>query len=240
MSIKISMKTAKLQIGSNQWLAHLKQGASFFGVGLEGRALQSFTKFAEELLIWNAKINLTSITEPAEIIEKHFVDCLALLPYLEPDANILDVGAGAGFPGIPLKIALPDLRLMMVDASVKKVSFLKHIIRVLGLNDTEVHHIRVEHFSQSKVENEKFDVVICRAFSALDKFLQQALPHLSKSGMALAMKGTYPLEEIQMLGGIETDVQVLFWDKYHIKVDVSTYQLPFSCGHRSIVRITLK
>jgi 16S rRNA (guanine527-N7)-methyltransferase len=236
LPIENFMKTTGMQIGSNQWCMHLKQGASFFGVDLESQALCRFTRLAEELLIWNAKINLTSITEPAEIMEKHFIDSLALLPCFESDAMVLDVGSGAGFPGIPLKIALPNLRVTMIDASAKKVSFLKHAIRVLGLKNIEASHTRIEQLAQSKVENRKFDVVTCRAFSALDKFFLQALPLLSKRGAALAMKGTFPIEEIKKLGGIKAETQLLLWNQYHLKLDVSTYQLPFSCGQRSIVR----
>lgn len=217
----------------------MKQGASSFGVGLNERALQRFTQLAEELLAWNAKINLTSITDPIEIIEKHLVDCLAIAPSLDLDATVLDVGAGAGFPGIPIKIACPNLSVTLIDASAKKVSFLKHAIRILDLKDIEAHHIRVENFVQNKAGRGKFDVVVCRAFSGLDKFLQQALSLLSEKGMVLAMKGIFPKEEIRKLGGTDSNTQSLFWNNYHLKMDVSTYQLPFSRDHRSLVRVIL-
>lgn len=227
-------------IGSNQWHTLLQQGALSFGVELDHQNMQRLTRFVEELLIWNRKINLTSITKPEEIAEKHIVDSLAVAPYLNPTVKILDMGAGAGFPGIPLKIVLPDLKMTLIDASAKKISFIKHVVRVLELRDIEAYHIRAENLSQSPTHDTVFDVVVSRAFSALDQFLRLALPFLPRNGMALAMKGTFPIDEIRVLGGRKTNSQIVSWHDYRLEIDVSTYRLPFSRGQRSLVRATLK
>ena len=101
-------------VGSKRWHLHLRKGASLFGVDLDDLSLQSFTRYAKELLIWNKKTNLTSITDPYEIVEKHFIDSLAVYPYLTPYAYLLDMGTGAGFPGLTLKITLPNLKATLM------------------------------------------------------------------------------------------------------------------------------
>ena len=196
--------------------------------------------FAQELLLWNKKINLTSITTPEEIAEKHFIDSLAIVSYLAPGAKILDMGTGAGFPGIPLKIALPDLEMTLIDASVKKISFVKHIIRVLGLKGIKAQHIRADDLSQRLTQSDKFEVVTCRAFSTLNDFLSLALPFLSAGGSALALKGNFPIDEINALGDAGANQQILFRNKHRLKMEAHTYQLPFSHGQRSLIRFTLE
>lgn len=228
-----------MKVGSDQWNRRLKRGASHYELELDDHCLQNFTRFAKELLLWNQKINLTSIIEPAEIVEKHFIDTLAIHSHLSQDATILDMGAGPGFPGIPLKLIQPKLKMTLIDASVKKVSFLKHVIRILKLSNIQAHHIRAEDFSLKKSENDLFKVVICRAFSTLDKFLDLALPLLSQGGTALAMKGKFPFEEMRVIGGNGVDPQTIFYRHYHLKVASHLYQLPFSYSHRSLIRFTI-
>ena len=229
----------KMTIGSDQWKQRLKQGASYFELELDDHCLQKFAQFAKELLVWNQKINLTSIIKPSEIVEKHFIDALAIHPYLCPEATVLDMGAGPGFPGIPLKLIRPMLKMTLIDASAKKVSFLKHVIRILKLTDIQAHHMRAEDIPLKRSENNLFEVVICRAFSALDKFLDLALPLLSQGGTVLAMKGKFPYGEMKVIGGNGTDPQTICYRHYQLKVTSLLYQLPFSYSHRSLIRFTI-
>jgi 16S rRNA (guanine527-N7)-methyltransferase len=228
----------KMTVGSDQWNRLLKQGAARYQLELDDQCLQHFTRFAKELLRWNRKINLTSIIEPSEIVEKHFIDALAVHPYLSQGATILDMGAGPGFPGIPLKLIRPMLQMTLIDASVKKVSFLKHVIRILKLANIQAHHMRAEDFPLKRSEDELFNVVICRAFSTLDKFLDLALPLLAQGGTALAMKGKFPYGEMKVIGGNGTDPQTICYRHYQLKVTSLLYQLPFSCSHRSLICFT--
>jgi 16S rRNA (guanine527-N7)-methyltransferase len=229
-----------MQIGSTQWQTTIQTGAALFSISLDNSSLNRFALYAKELVTWNRKINLTAITAPDEIAEKHFIDSLAVVPYLAPDIKILDMGTGAGFPGLPLKIIMPDLKMTLIDASIKKVSFLKHIIRILNLKHIWARHIRAEEFSQEQVANKKFDVVLCRAFSSLNNFFFLALPFLKKGGKALALKGSLPFEEIYSIGGTESETQSICWHGHHIKLDLYTYQLPYSKGNRSLVSFTLE
>lgn len=227
-----------MQIGSDQWNTLIQQGASSFSVSLDDYAIKAIVLFAKELLIWTKKINLTSITAPEEIAEKHFVDSLAIAPFVMHGASVLDIGTGAGFPGIPLKIALPELQMTLIDASVKKISFVKHIVRLLGLKNITAKHMRAEDFSQLITPSCKFDIVLCRAFSSLDDFLGLAIPFLTSEGSAMALKGNFPVDEIKALGGVEARNQIIYWNDKPLKMDISTYHLPFSRAHRSLIRFT--
>jgi 16S rRNA (guanine527-N7)-methyltransferase len=226
-------------VGSKIWQLQLRQGSSFFGVDLDDLTLQRFSRYAKELLIWNKKINLTSITQPHEILEKHFIDSLVVYSYLLPYRSLLEMGTGAGFPGIALKIVLPRLKATLIDASAKKINFIKHIIRTLDLKDIQAQYIRAENLYQRKTYRDNFGVVICRAFSALDTFLDMALPLVTKGGIALAMKGKFPYNEIKSIGAMGSDPQYIYRNNCHLKMDTYTYQLPFSLSQRSLIRFTL-
>src|SRR5512136_485117 len=115
----------------------LVEGARSFGVYLDGKAIESFEIYLKELLKWNQKINLTAIRSEKGIVLKHFLDSLSVTSYLPEHASILDIGSGAGFPGIPLKIVQPAFRITAIDSVRKKVDFQKHIIRALGLKGVE-------------------------------------------------------------------------------------------------------
>ena len=123
----------------------LRQATHKVGVSLSDTQIGLFGLYLRELLEWNKTFNLTSIRDPEDIIIKHFVDSLTPLPYLELSGEILDIGPGAGFPSLPLKIAAPELQVQLVEANRKKVSFLKHLIRTLKLESVTVLHSRFEH-----------------------------------------------------------------------------------------------
>ncbi len=143
----------------------------------------------EELLRWNRRVNLTAITRMDEVVEKHIVDSLALLPLLSGRERVLDVGSGGGFPGLPLKIACNSLRLVSVDAVAKKINFQRHVVRQLGLTDCIPLHMRIEDVPDWEGFGQGFDVIVSRAFASLDDFVRLTLPCLAEGGRLVAMKG---------------------------------------------------
>lgn len=149
-----------------------------------------FVLYANELIEWNKKFNLTSITEPAEIRSKHFEDSLTIskcFDFSSGAPKIIDIGAGAGFPGIPLKIVFPNIRLTLIDSVRKKTVFLGHIVNVLRLDDVDVICKRSEDFT--KEVRESFDLALCRALAPLNIAIELCLPFVRTGGMFIAMKG---------------------------------------------------
>lgn len=168
----------------------LKDSASALNVALEGRALDLFERYYRELLIWNEKMNLVSVRTPEEIVIKHFVDSLTPMPYIiAPQGSLLDIGSGGGFPGIPLKIARPALQVSLLEASRKKSSFLRHLIRQLPLSQAVVIHARVESAMAGNTYRHAFHTVISRAAFKLPELFTMARFFLSPGGLLIAMKG---------------------------------------------------
>ena len=177
----------------------LKTGATELGLTLGNNEISLFLKYLTELKEWNKKINLTAITDDRDIIIKHFLDSLTLVPFLTDQKTLLDIGSGAGFPGIPLKIVLPELKATLVDSVNKKVIFMKYIIRTIGLKNIGAIQARAEDKEVMKKFDYSFDVVTSRAFSELGKFLDIAAPYAKKGGMLLAVKGPKGIEELKGL-----------------------------------------
>lgn len=147
-----------------------------------------FERYLQLLLKWNKTYNLTSITDPKEIQIKHFEDSLAPLPFLANGARLLDIGTGAGFPGIPLKISKPNLDVVLLDSQRKKISFCEAVIRELKLTGIKAVHGRSDD-AQIQKQADHFDVVISRATFSIADFLSEAVPFLKANGCAIAMKG---------------------------------------------------
>jgi len=167
----------------------LQEGASRFGVKLSGSQVGALLSYLDEMLAWNKKINLTAIKDRSEAIEKHLVDSLTVCPLVSWGKNLLDLGSGAGLPGIPLKIVLPELQVVLVDAIQKKILFQRHVCRRQKLSGIESCHGRAEILSSREEMDHAFDVVISRAFSDLRTFIQFALPFLKPGGRIVSMKG---------------------------------------------------
>jgi 16S rRNA (guanine527-N7)-methyltransferase len=153
----------------------------------------------DELLRWNARRNLTAITDRCEVLEKHLVDSLTLLPDARKAKSLLDIGSGAGFPALPLKIACPDLSVVSVDAVGKKVDFQRHVARILGLTDFVAWHGRIEDLQDHTEYRTGFDLVTARALCNLDALLARAKPFLAPDGHLVAMKGPDGLREFRLL-----------------------------------------
>ena len=160
--------------------------------------LAAFETYAGELRLWNERFNLTAITDPEGIQVKHFLDSLSVLKVLPAGAaRVIDVGTGAGFPGLPLKIVRPDLALTLVEATGKKVTFLEAIVAKLGLLDVTVLKARAEEIGQDRAHREQYDWALARAVAELAVLLEYTLPLVQRGGHVLAQKGGHALAEIQ-------------------------------------------
>lgn len=149
------------------------------------------------ILDWNTQINVTAIREEKEFIVKHFIDSLTVDYLLEGKIRMLDIGTGAGFPGIPLKIYHPEIQVSLIDSVNKKITVLKDVIEKLGLNDIEALHIRAEDLAKNTNYREKFDVVTTRAVSNLATIAEYMLPFVRLGGIAICMKGPNLEEELE-------------------------------------------
>ena len=175
-----------------------------------------FEKYMNLLLEWNEKINLTAITQPEEVKIKHFEDSLTCLKsgYIKDGDKVVDVGTGAGFPGLPIKIENNNVKLTLMDSLNKRINFLKEVSSQLNL-DAECIHIRAEEAGKNKLYREKYDVAVSRAVAKLSVLAEYCLPLVKKGGYMLAMKGKdidAELEEakplIKLLGGQVKEVQL--------------------------------
>ncbi|MBR3816375.1 MAG: 16S rRNA (guanine(527)-N(7))-methyltransferase RsmG [Clostridia bacterium] len=175
----------------------LKEKAEEYGISLDERALSRFDLYARLLVEWNEKINLTAITDPEEIVIKHFLDCLTVFSKVEikKGAKIIDVGTGAGFPGLVMLIARPDLEMTLMDSLNKRLNVIKDILEKLELT-ADVVHSRAEDGGQNKAYREKYDFSTARAVSNLRDLTEYCLPFVKVGGSFIAMKGAKADEEI--------------------------------------------
>lgn len=168
-------------------------GATKLGVPLSAGQLGQFETFYRELIDWNRKFNLTAITDYEAVQIKHFLDSLTVtlawptLPHSK-DSRLIDVGTGAGMPGIPLKIILPRIKLVLLEATAKKVVFLRHLIQVLGLDDVEIVVGRAEEVAHQPQYREQFDLVLSRAVASLPTLVELTLPFCAPGGSFIAQK----------------------------------------------------
>ena len=176
-------------------------------VDIEEKQAEKYYNYMNYLLEWNEKINLTAITDPEEIILKHFIDSLTVLKYVGNKSKIIDVGTGAGFPGIPLSIMNIKNNYTLLDSLNKRINFLNGVIDLLELNNVETIHSRVEDFGKDKKYRECFDIAISRAVAPLNILLEYLLPLVKIDGYCICMKGQNEEEikeaekAIEILGG---------------------------------------
>lgn len=166
-------------------------------ISLNEEQINQFYDYMNLLLEWNEKINLTAITEFEDVILKHFVDSLTINKYVKENSNLIDVGTGAGFPGIPIKILRKDINVTLLDSLNKRINFLNEIIEKLELQKIISVHSRVEEFGINKKYREKFDIVTSRAVANLTTLSEYMLPLTKVGGICICMKGSELKEEIQ-------------------------------------------
>ena len=208
----------------------LQTEAAAFGVEADETALERFDRYSEALVRVNAHLNLTAITEPTEVLYKHWLDSLAVLRFVKPEtgARCIDVGTGAGFPGVALLIARPDLRMTLLDSTRKKLTFIAETLKELDL-PAETLHLRAEEAGQMAAYREQYDLVTARAVANLRELCEYCLPFLRIGGTFAAMKSIRTDEEIaearcalRLLGGTIDAVQ--------------TFTLPYA-GERTLILI---
>ena len=185
--------------------AGIAEGAAAMGVDLGEEAIAKLAAYLELVEKWNRVHNLTAVREPAQMVTLHLLDSLSILPHIAKAATLLDVGTGAGLPGIPLAIARPALRVTLLDSSHKKCTFLRQAKTELLLDNVEVVCDRVENWKPES----RFEVVVSRAFSDLADFIEQAKHLVAPGGRLLAMKGVYPFEEIARMPATHRVAQVI-------------------------------
>lgn len=193
----------------------LLESAQALGIALSEAQTDQFMQYLSLLLEWNEKMNLTAITDPVEVVQKHFIDCISVLPHLDLQGGetMIDVGTGAGFPGVPLKIANPALQVTLLDALQKRLTFLDTLTQSLDLSDVTLVHSRAEDGGQNPDLREQFDLCVSRAVANLAVLLEYCLPFVKVGGKLAALKGPDAIQEIeqaqnalQIVGGKVTAV----------------------------------
>ena len=186
----------------------MSKKSKILGVRFSVEQIEQFYKYMNLLIEWNEKMNLTAITEPKEIILKHFIDSLTILKYIDDNSKLVDVGTGAGFPGVPLSIMNPTLKITLVDSLNKRLIFLQEVVKELNLKNIEIVHARAEEFGQNKNYREKFDIATSRAVANLATLSEYLVPLVKIGGKIISMKASNAKEEIndaqkaiEVLGG---------------------------------------
>ena len=200
----------------------LEQAAAEVGAKLNVTQIEMFMQYKDLLLEWNKKMNLTSITDEQEIMVKHFADSLSLVPFIEHGKSLIDVGTGAGFPGVPLKIAMNSLNVTLLDSLKKRLLFANAVIDELGLSEIRTVHTRAEDGANSELR-EKYDYAVARAVSRLQVLAEYCLPYVKTGGVFIAYKGADVKIEVadaeaalKVLGGTVVDIkEIRFFDIHH-------------------------
>ena len=182
-------------------MRRLVEGAAALSIPLDGAQVEQFRRYSDELAAWNRRVNLTAVTDPGEVVTKHFLDSLSVAAALhdgerEHGLRLLDVGSGAGFPGIPLKIAFPQWRVALLEATGKKAVFLEHVIGALGLDGATVLAGRAETIAHDPKQREAYDVVVSRAVAPMPVLAELCLPFCRPGGTFIAQKSRAANDEV--------------------------------------------
>jgi 16S rRNA (guanine527-N7)-methyltransferase len=210
---------------------YFKQSARELSLDISDAYLDSASTYIGEYLKWNKKVNLSTITAEKEIIVKHFIDSLALCPYIPKDSFVLDLGAGAGFPGLAVKLYMPGIRLILLDSSEKKISFLRHIIRTLKLTNVTALLQRADEAEFQSGLNGLVDVILARAFGSLEHIAKVGANYTKDTGIIIAMKGKDSDKELEIARGnlLELGLKA---------EEIHKFNLPDAMGARTFIKVS--
>lgn len=210
-----------------EFLRHVKQKAQEIGYTLQKEQLEQFFTYKELLIEWNKKMNLTAIEQEEDIITKHFIDSLSIASYIPDTTKIIDIGTGAGFPGIPLKILKKDLSITLLDSLNKRITFLEEVIRNLSLENIQAVHARAEELAHKEEYREQYDIAVSRAVAPMHTLLEYMLPYVKIGGKCICMKGPNLQEEskdlqncLETLGGKIEKIEELVLPETEIKRNI--------------------
>ena len=187
----------KYNMEKKRFEEEMSKKSKILGVRFSVEQIEQFYKYMNLLIEWDEKMNLTAITEPKEIILKHFIDSITILKYIDDNSKLVDVGTGAGFPGVPLSIMNPTLKITLVDSLNKRLIFLQEVVKELNLKNIEIVHARAEEFGQNKNYREKFDIATSRAVANLATLSEYLVPLVKIGGKIISMKASNAKEEIK-------------------------------------------
>ena len=180
------------QMEPQQLIEHIASGARSLGQELAEEGIEKCSRLLSELERWNARINLTAIREPREMISGHLLDSLAIRPLIH-GKSLIDIGTGAGFPGLPIAISEPELTVELLDSNARKIGFVQHVIGELDISNATAVRSRAENYAPGK----RFDTVIARALASIPRLIELGGHLVAEKGVMLALKGRYPADELE-------------------------------------------
>ncbi|MEX2461532.1 MAG: 16S rRNA (guanine(527)-N(7))-methyltransferase RsmG [Paenibacillaceae bacterium] len=200
------------------------------GITLNSQQFKQFSDYYEQLVLWNEKMNLTGIIEREQVYTKHFYDSVSLSFYvpIESVRTLADIGSGAGFPSIPLKIVYPHLQITIIDSLNKRIQFLNHIVSFLKLTDVLCVHGRAEDLARLAIYRDHFDLVTARAVARLNVLNELCLPFVMKSGHFVAMKGSDPTDELNEAEFSARELKAVF-------IKTHNFELPIDQSKRHLI-----
>ena len=215
-------------MNKEEFIIEFKKQANLASIDINDTQISMFYEYMLLLLEWNEKINLTAITEPKDVIVKHFIDSILAIKYIKSGSSIVDVGTGAGFPGIPLKIMDESLNLTLLDSLNKRTIFLQEVINKLNLQGVIIIHGRAEDVAQDNKHREMYDYAISRAVAPLNILLEYLVPYTKVNGNVIAMKGSNAEEEVDLAQNAIKKLNVNIREK-------AIKKLPDNSGERFII-----
>lgn len=215
----------------NEFYKIMNEKCNKINIKMTDEQVKKFYKYMLLLIEWNKVMNLTAITDPDEIIQKHFIDSLTIFKYISKDDKILDIGTGAGFPGIPIAI-ISSNEILLVDSLNKRINFLNEVVKELNLENVKCKHFRAEEIGNNKEYREKYDVITSRAVASMNVLLEYMLPLCKLDGHCICMKGSN-IDEINECD----DALKILGGKIE---DIITLNLPDSLEKRNIVLVKKK